>query len=495
MASSLEKYFRGFRKNIIGINETISTPYGKKKLIYADWIASGRLYKNIEQKVSYQFGTYLGNTHSESSETGQTMTLSYSMAKQIIKEHVNGNENDTVITTANGMTGVINKFQRMLGIKLPEKVRLGKNCLNRCIEEKDRPVVFITHMEHHSNQISWLETTADVVILPPNNDLTVNPQALRDEIEKYSDRTLKIGSFTACSNVTGVKTPYHELAAIMHENEGVCIVDFAASAPYDTIDMHPENPMGYLDVIMFSPHKFLGGPGSCGVMVFNKNLITNSAPDISGGGTVSWTTRWNEYKYSDHFEHREDGGTPAFMQAIKVALAINLKDKMGVKNIHDREKELLHIAFTEFDKIKNLNVLQPAKKDRLGVISFYIDDVHHNLVVKLLNDKYGIQVRGGCSCAGTFGHYLFDYSREESNKITREIDKGNLILKPGWVRLSLHPTMNDKELRYILSSIKAVCENSEQWSNDYTFDQGSGEYYHSKDIKKDVENYRSWFSL
>ncbi len=493
--NSLEKHFKKFRKNIIGINKTISTPYGKKRIIYADWIASGRLYKEIEQKVSCQFGPYLGNTHSESSETGQAMTLSYAMAKQLIKEHVNGNENDTVITTANGMTGVMNKFQRMLGIRLPEKIRDEKNCLNRCIEENDRPVVFITHMEHHSNQISWLETIADVVILTPADDLTVNPLALEDEIRKYKGRKIKIGSFTACSNVTGLRTPYHELAKIMHKNGGLCFVDFAASAPYDSIDMHPEDPMVGLDAIMFSPHKFLGGPGSCGVLVFDRRLISNSAPDVSGGGTVSWTTRWNEYKYFDSFEHREDGGTPAFMQAIKVALVINLKEKMGIENIHKREKELLNMAFTELEQIENLNILQPVKKDRLGVISFYIEGIHHNLVVKLLNDKFGIQVRGGCSCAGTFGHYLFDYSKEESGKITREIDKGNLIVKPGWVRLSLHPTMTNKELRYILKSIGEVSRDIEKLSIPYAFEKSSGEYYHSDKAPKDIESFRSWFAV
>ena len=223
-----------------------------------------------------------------------------------------------------------------------------------CIAEREKPVVFVTHMEHHSNHTSWYETSADVVVVEPGEGLLIDTDNLRKALEKYKDRPFKIGSFTACSNVTGVRTPYHEMAKIMHEYGGVCFIDFAASAPYDEINMHPEDPMEKLDAVMFSPHKFLGGPGSSGVIVFDASMYKNTVPDNPGGGTVDWTNRWGKYKYVDDIEAREDGGTPGFLQSIRTALCFDLKDQMGIENIRKREEELLDRAFKGLDAIKGL---------------------------------------------------------------------------------------------------------------------------------------------
>jgi len=379
--SRLEQYFKKFRENVVGIDQEFDSPYGKQKIVYGDWIASGRLYQPIEEKISSEIGPYVGNTHTETSETGLLMTQAYRKSHQIIKEHVNAGLNDVIITAGFGMTAVINKFQRILGLKYCGKVS-GKSC----ISERERPVVFITHMEHHSNQTSWYETSADVVVVEPGEGLLVEPENLRKALEKYKDRPFKIGSFTACSNVTGVRTPYTELAKIMHEYGGVCFIDFAASAPYDEINMHPEDPMEKLDAVMFSPHKFLGGPGSSGVLVFDASMYKSAVPDNPGGGTVDWTNPWGKYKYVDDIEAREDGGTPGFLQSIRTALCFGLKDQMGIENIKKREEELLEIAFKGLDKIEGLNILADNVRDRLGVISFYVENIHYNLLVQLLND-------------------------------------------------------------------------------------------------------------
>ncbi|MEA2040984.1 MAG: aminotransferase class V-fold PLP-dependent enzyme, partial [Bacteroidota bacterium] len=301
---NLESYFEKFRKNIIGVDAKFSTPYGTQKMIYADWIASGRLYGPIEDKIKNKMGPMVGNTHSEASETGVTMTHLYHQAQKRIKQHVNANKNDIIITEGSGMTGVAVKLQRILGLKIPEQSQIF--CKEE-IPDKDRPVVFITHMEHHSNHTSWLETMADVVVLEPDKNLLVDSELLKKELTKYKDRNLKIGSFSAGSNVTGIIPPYYQLAEIMHEQGGYIFVDFAASAPYIDIDMHPSNPKQHLDAVMFSPHKALGGPGSSGVVIFNKILYKNEIPDHPGGGTVSWTNRWNEYEYIKDIEAREDG--------------------------------------------------------------------------------------------------------------------------------------------------------------------------------------------
>lgn len=499
--SSTEKYFSQFRNNISGIEAEIETPYGKKRLVYADWIASGRLYRPIEKRISDDIGPFIGNTHSESSATGVAMTHAYKQAQKIIKQHVNAGPDDLLIFTGSGMTSAIAKLQRILGLKIPEQARsyctlaYERHCTCRDSDDPGRPVVFITHTEHHSNHTSWLECIADVVVLEPGPDLTVNPDELRRVIVKYKERPLLIGSFSACSNVTGYFPPYYELAEIMHENGGFCFVDFAASAPYSEIDMHPEDSKRQLDAIFFSPHKFLGGPGSAGVLIFNKNLYKNETPDTPGGGTVKWTNRWGGYSYITDIETKEDGGTPGFLQGMKAALAVKLKEKMGIENIKLREEELLNLAFNRLDKIEKLHILADNVRDRLGVISFYIDGIHHNLMTKMLNDRFGIQVRGGCSCAGTYGHFLLNVDVNLSKEITDMIDSGDLSLKPGWVRLSLHPTMTNDEVSFIADAIAETIKNAPEWGNDYKYDNHTNEYYHKSFRNVEVAGSGNWFDL
>jgi selenocysteine lyase/cysteine desulfurase len=486
---SLEKYFNKYRNKIIGIDYKFVTPYGEQKLIYADWIASGRMYEPIEEAMHNKFFPLVGNTHSETSITGTTMTKSYLEAKRIIKSHVNASQNDVIVFAGTGMTAAINKMQRMLGLRIPEQLQKFTN-----IPNDDKPVVFLTHMEHHSNQTSWIETICDVVIVEPDEFGLVDENHLEHLLKLYERRKLKIGSFSAASNVTGIESPYHKLAKLMHRHGGICFVDFAAAAPYVEINMHPENPEEKLDAIFFSPHKFLGGPGTSGVMIFDSHLYKLKTPDQPGGGTVDWTNPWGQHKYIEDIELREDGGTPGFLQAIKTALAINLKEEMGVKNILDREKELLKIAFERLNKIPSLHILAQEHQDRLGIISFYVEDIHYNLMVRLLNDRYGIQVRGGCSCAGTYGHYLLHVDPTRSKRITDKINHGDLSEKPGWVRLSLHSTMNDEELEIVLSAIEDSIKNIKSWSADYNYSQKTNEYNH-----KDVKDYegseiKSWFT-
>jgi selenocysteine lyase/cysteine desulfurase len=497
----IERYFSHFRNNIIGIKEKIRTPYGITDLVYADWIASGRLYKPIEERILNVIGPLVGNTHSVSTATGNAMTQAYQLAQKIIKRHVNADEDDILIFSGTGMTSAIAKLQRILGLKIPEQAKnycaFANGEFLRCKKNDDikRPVVFITHTEHHSNHTSWLETIADVVMLQPDNDLKVDPDALRKEITRYTDRPLLIGSFSACSNVTGYYTPYYELAEIMHEYNGYCFIDFAASAPYVDMDMHPADKNRSLDAIFFSPHKFLGGPGSPGVLVFSKKLYKNTTPDNPGGGTVTWTNRWGGHSYISDIEIKEDGGTPGFLQAFKAAMAIRLKEEMGTTMIRLRENELVKKAFDELSGIGGLHILAENIKERLGVFSFYIEKVHHNLITRILNDKFGIQVRGGCSCAGTYGHFLLNVDYNLSKEITDRIDSGDLSLKPGWVRLSLHPTMTNDELSYITAAIGQVAEKAAEWGKDYSYDKKTNEFYHHGSPERETEEYISWFTL
>lgn len=488
--TALEGYFARFRRNTIGHDLFYRSPYGPKRMIYADWIASGRLYAPIEERIRKVIGPWVANTHTETSESGTLMTKAYQFALQTIKKHVNAGLDDVIITAGSGMTTVVNKLQRILGLRTCGRLS-GKECLD-CSE---KPVVFITHMEHHSNHMSWFESNVDVVMLDPDPDLLISLDELRNKLDQYKDRSLKIGAFTACSNVTGIETPYHQMAKIMHEHGGICFIDFAASAPYVKVDMHPPDPMEKLDGIYFSPHKFLGGPGSSGVLVFDASLYNSQTPDNPGGGTVDWTNPWGEYKYIDDIELREDGGTPGFLQAMRAALAMEVKEQMGVDKIRAREDELLEIAFRELGRIPRLKILADKVTQRLGIISFYLEDIHFNLLVKLLSDRYGIQVRGGCACAGTYGHFLLNVSYDDSHRITELINHGDLTLKPGWVRLSLHPTMTTRELWSVISALREIQANHAVWKQDYVYNNHTNEFRHKSEPEDRTEVIRHWFDL
>lgn len=486
--TQLEVYFERFRKQVSGDHHLIRTPYGDKELIYADWTASGRMYRPIERRLSEEIAPFVANTHTETNTTGRAMTHAYHRAREIIKAHVGAFDTDVLISANSGMTGVVNKFQRILGLRVHERFHSSIQP-----QGNERPVVFVSHMEHHSNQTSWLETLADVEIIQPTPDGLVDLNSLEQLLKIHAKRTVKIAAVTSCSNVTGISTPYHDIAEMMHRAGGLCFVDFACSAPYIDICMRPEDSLRHLDAIYFSPHKFLGGPGATGILIFDPKLYANRIPDNPGGGTVDWTNPWGEHKYLDSIEAREDGGTPAFLQTIRCALSIRLKEEMGVKNILDREHELLELIFPRLKAIPNLHVLAGQHEDRLGVISFFIEGLHYNLGVKLLNDRFGIQTRGGCSCAGTYGHYLLEVSQEYSSSITEQINSGDLSSKPGWIRLSIHPVMTTADILYILDALEELSANFREWSEEYVYHNQTNEFTFRGQDHFEEEIVEGWF--
>ncbi len=488
-SDDLERHFESIRANTVGYDQVFTSPYGEHRIVYADWTASGRLYRPIEERLLDSFGPFVGNTHSESSATGTAMTLAYHEAHAILKAEVNARPGDIVLTCGSGMTAAVNKFQRILGLKAPQGLRHFIQ-----LPEAERPVVFVTHMEHHSNQTSWYETIADVVVVPPDESGVVDLGAFEEILHRYRHRPLKIGAFTACSNVTGIFTPCHAMARLMHRAGGYAFVDFAASAPYIAIDMHPDDPEERFDAVLFSPHKFLGGPGSPGVLVFDRGLYRNSVPDEAGGGTVAWTNPWGQYAFLDDIEAREDGGTPGFLQTIKAALAVRLKDQMGIEKMGLREQAIVPYAMDALQAIPRVHLLAPAIRHRLAMLSFYIDDLHYNLVVRLLNDRFGVQARGGCSCAGTYGHYLLHVDPARSRAITDRIDKGDLSEKPGWVRLSFHPSTTFADIDHCIHAVAEIVANIDEWSKDYVYSPRSNEYVHRAGDAEAKSRVKGWFS-
>jgi selenocysteine lyase/cysteine desulfurase len=448
---SLESWFAPFRAQILGIDETFESPYGRQKLLYADWTATGRAYRPIETTLQEEILPFIANTHTETSFTGRKTTAAYEEAKQIIKTHVHAGPDDALVFCGSGMTSAVNKLQRMLGLRLPQ---WAANRIN--LDDTERPVIFVTHMEHHSNHVSWLETIATVEIIPPDEAGNVDLHRLQQLLDKYRRRRIRIAAITACSNVTGIETPYHTIASIMHRNDGFCFVDFAAAAPYTVIDMHPRAPGEHLDTIYFSGHKFLGGPGTPGILLFNKRLYRHEAPDHPGGGTLLYTNPWRTREYLQDIEQREDGGTPPILQAIKASLAIRLKERMGITEIRARESELTGALLRGLTGIPGIQVLAPGNTQRLGIVSFLVKNGHYDAAVRALDDRFGIQCRGGCSCAGTYGHFLLGIDPAHSRSILDRLKAGDHAAKPGWVRLSIHPTTTEAEIGYLIDSVRSI---------------------------------------
>ncbi len=420
-------------------------------MLYADWTASGRCYAPIEDRLRDEIMPMIANTHTDHNASSSFTTRAYGRAKETIKRHVKASAEDVLIPVGSGMTGALNKLQRIMGLRVPEKLKAYFQ-----LPEEKKPIVFVSHMEHHSNHTSWLETLCEVVVVPPNEHGKFSMTYFENALCAADPARPKIVAVTACSNVTGIENPVHDIAKLIHRYDGWCFVDYACSAPYVNMNMHPDDREAQLDAISFSPHKFLGGPGSTGILIFNKTLYQNEIPDVSGGGTVDWTNPWGGRKYMDDIEGREDGGTPPILQTIKAAMAIELKEEMGTDNIQAMKSQLMDILWTELAAFEGIDILAEDHRVRQGILSFRGKGIHYHEVVQQLNDTYGIQSRGGCSCAGTYGHYLLGVNQARSKHITDLIDAGDDSEKPGWVRISIHPTMLAEEVLYIASSIKKI---------------------------------------
>lgn len=449
-------------------NQVIVDPQYKNR-IYADWTASGRLFRPIEDRISNMVGGLMANTHTEDSYTGRVMTNWLHEAEQTIKNHVNASAEDVLLNVGSGMTGALAKLIRMMGWWCHEQHRAAV-----LATMTEKPLVYITHREHHSNHTMWIESLVELKIIPALTGDQIDLAWLAKDLLKEKNRPVKIASITAASNVTGIETPFREIANMMHAQNGYCFVDFAASAPYVDIDMHPASGE-WLDAIFFSPHKFLGGPGSSGVLVFNKALYQNKVPEQPGGGTVVWTNPWGEHRFISDIEQRESGGTPGILQTIRTAMAIQLKEEMGTQRMFEREQYLNAILFSRLQRIEGVRILSEQHKHRLSVFSIVFNDIDYKTAVQRLSDDYQIETRGGCACAGTYGHHLLDIDYCTSKHITDQLDDESQSLKPGWVRVSLHPCMSEEEIHAIADAVEKVasghlsedtvaCETRSIWS-------------------------------
>ena len=487
------------RDAMIGMYFTFQTPYGKRLLTYVDYTASGRSLKFIE-KYLIKIQREYANTHTEDDVTGRHMTNLLHQAEKIIKKAFNAETNCRVVAIGTGATGAITKFQEIIGIRLPPATKkLLEQLMNKSSKEKIldpafrkiydkeinrlKPVVFIGPYEHHSNDIMWREAIAEVVSIQLNPEGYIDLKDLENQVSdpKYKER-LKIGSFSAASNITGIKSPVYEIARLMHKYGGLVCFDYAASAPYVKINMN-KDPETFFDAIFISPHKFVGGPGSSGILVFNERIYDQAiSPTAAGGGTVDFVST-TTIDYSEDIEVREKAGTPGVLQTIKAALVIDLKDALGIENIESKELEYTTKALERLSKHSKIEILGPIDpKNRLSIVSFMIKHgdkkLHPKFITKLLNDLFGIQSRAGCMCAGPYGHLLLNIGEERSQKFRCVTQKGSLGLKPGWCRVNFHYLCTEMEFEFICNAIEFVADYGYLFLNDYSFDLNTGEWVH-----------------
>jgi selenocysteine lyase/cysteine desulfurase len=471
------------RDCVIGDDRLMLGPFGPRPVTYADYTASGRALTFLEDFIRDEVLPRYANTHSESSGTGLQTTRLREDARQIIRDAVHGDDDTLVIFAGSGSTGAIDKLVGILGLRIPKELDVAYG-LSGNIPAEERPVVFIGPFEHHSNELPWRESIADVVTIHEDSDGHIDQQQLADELRTHADRPLKIGSFSAASNVTGILSDTHGITRLLHEHGALAFWDFAAAAPYVDVEMNPESgdPAERKDAIFLSPHKFIGGPGTPGVLVVSRKLLTNAVPDVVGGGTVSYVNP-NDHQYLTNPEHREEGGTPAIVESIRAGLVFALKEAVGLDTIQAHERDFLRRAVTAWNAHPSIQVLGNPDAERLSIVSFVVKRsggklLHHNAVVAMLNDVFGIQSRGGCSCAGPYGHRLLGIDLERSREFEREVLDGCEGIKPGWVRVNFNYFISEEAFRYIVQSVAWVADHGWRLLPQYRFDAARGLWKH-----------------
>jgi selenocysteine lyase/cysteine desulfurase len=473
-------FLESLRAGVIGADATLETPEGVKPLLYFDYIASGRFHRSVEEALNARVLPYMANTHTETSSTGRLMTHWYERAFRRIAGYLGANADDVVLPVGSGSTAAVNRLIGVMGLRIPSQLE-DRYEMSRLIPAEMRPVVFRSHMEHHSNDITWRETVAETVYVDFDADGRVSPAHLDAQLARFANSPVKIGTFSAASNVSGILNDCHALARVLHRHGAFAFFDYAAAGPYVDIDMHPRLPDGRpdedaaLDAVFLSVHKFLGGPRTPGLLIANRKLFSNRVPSEPGGGTVLYTSP-TEHVYLTQTSHRETGGTPPIVGSIQAGLCFDLKAAIGAERIRRIEQDYLRRALAEWTREPGIEILGNLDVERLGVVSMIFTGLHHNFAVALLNDYFGIQVRGGCMCAGPYGHELLHIDDHVSRYIRGLLEQGHCGIKPGWVRVGFSPVTTEREFQTLLEGVRFVCREGSRHLEQYELNDETGEW-------------------
>ena len=466
---------RRVRESVIGDDHVMTGPFGPRRVTYADYTASGRAVGFLEDFIRREVLPRYANTHTESSGTGLQTTRLREDARRLVHEAVGADDDCAVIFAGSGSTGAIAKLIGILGLRIPSALD-DAHALSSYIPAAQRPVVFIGPFEHHSNELPWRESVADVVVCPEDADGHIDQAFLAARLSELADRPLLIGSFSAASNVTGIISDVPGLSALLHEHGALALWDFAAAAPY--VDLS----MAGIDAMFLSPHKLIGGPSTVGVLVARRSLLTNRVPDVPGGGTVAYVNDV-DHRYLDDPVQREEGGTPAIVDSIRTGLVFQLKAAVGIEVIREHEEHYLHRAVAAWLDEPAIEILGNVEAERLSIVSFVVRTpsgryLHHNFVVTLLNDMFGIQARGGCSCAGPYGHRLLGIDLDRSHEFEAEITGGCEGIKPGWVRVNFNYFISEAVFSYLVDAVRLVARHGWRMLGEYRFEMATGLWHH-----------------
>ncbi len=477
------------RQSVIGSDTAVETPFGLRRVTYADYTASGRSLAMIEDFIRDQVLPLYANTHTETSGTGLQTTRFREEARGIIRNSVGASVGEhAVIFAGSGSTGAVDRLVGLLGIRIPRGLSQTYG-LEELIPAHERPVVFVGPYEHHSNELPWRESIADVIEIKEDGDGHIDLVELETRLIEFNERPLRIGSFSAASNVTGIISDTTAISRMLHAHGALSFWDFAASAPYVDIEMRPNSggDGDYKDAIFISPHKLIGGPGTPGVLVVRRDLLRNEVPVVPGGGTVQYVSP-DHHSYIEDAEHREEGGTPSIIGSIRAGLAFRVKELVGVETIRSLEHGFITRAIDSWSENPNIEILGNPRSDRLSIVSFVIRHgartLHHNFVVAILNDLFGIQARGGCSCAGPYGHRLLGIDLETSSQFEDVIATGCEVIKPGWVRVSFNYFIPEEEFAYLLEAVNLVADSGWRLLPRYEYEPETAIWRHRDGLPK-----------
>lgn len=470
------------RENQIGINTTIQTPFGDRVSTYADFTASGRPLKAVEDFIRAEALPRYANTHTETADFGRYMTQLREGARDAIRQSVNAPETHEVIFTGAGSTAAIHKLISFVGLTSTGSRDCGfvEPASSEC--ESPRAVIFVGPQEHHSNDLPWRHSEAAIERIPLDAAGKICQDSLKKALQRYQDTTLKIGAFSAASNVTGIVADVTAITSLLHEHDCLAVWDYAAGGPYLPIDVAGQESSEQLDAVFISPHKFLGGPGTPGVLVVRKDLIP-AAPSSPGGGTVSFVTSTSHEFLGSEVE-REEPGTPDCIGSIRAGLAFGIKDRVTTAAIEAAEHRWWSYCLERWENHPAIEILGDLDAKRLPIVSFSVKApdgrlLHHNLVATLLNDLFGIQARSGCSCAGPYGLSLLGIDDAQAAEYLSLMNSGYGSIKPGWTRVGFHYSMTREDVEYVCDAVELIAAEGWRLLDTYRIGLSTGVWSHS----------------